>query len=914
MLLSEVYGNRLEFKLNYKDFYYVSQTYLNESVKFYGKQKKVDDLVQNWRRFFNRFEIYDLFKINSHVYEYTASNYTNADKNETYFVHDHSCESFDYYTSRLETNQTENANLKCVFDTFFNIFNANWSNKNNPHSNTTYDQYKHAKLMCLNKTTNEERCVNDRFRESKFYLHLKSKRWCSAELANCIEFYKPCEVYVKNETFVKYYDLNVPYLTNAKDLNEDFVNDLEFQLKFDFNRYLMFFKQNYAESDAKLRLNLKQAKHFYQLLAFNLNMNDEVCLDFIENFPFIYVPNQVGLFESTSAKIFWHDSTNTFSKYNRLASPNSQIPVFLNEFYGDDDANRIDYKAMFVNQFKISEQPKYMDYIGLIEQMNKQNPNDDLLNDVFKIYNVFYDNFKFNENSNDCFRIDFLNSIKNKFIFLTYSNKWTKITENLVICDDHAVGQKFLDKFDFLQTNCSIDNKLESNCQFARINENLKPFFTDLCNFKYLSQVLTVKFEKFESPNLAPDHVDSLISRLLPYMQYYIHEKCKTKSIGFNFKNLKIYQAKSLKIMYICKHDPTARTCISQKTYFDFDLDGSISFYVSDVCTTNDEEIISGFLKVFKLEAKFEKGLFKFLLYLNEYLKTSEKPVDTQNIENYYDIKCSLPANVELWSLKPRKPQPQVKPKETTTSPTIVDMDRWKKLTFTKRNDNIDLIQKRPNELGVNCEQLFTTARNQQQLPNELSTIPNSHVNLFNLATFNRENNFIQVASLTDVKDITRDFAAPLQFSEVFLNQLKQNDDQKSKIGLWGEKFVYEALYKKYEVAIKQNNVKLEWLNRSNESGFPYDIKLVVYDEFNWGAIKEESYIEVKSTSKALVDADFFPISLNELQFAMQKPNDFSIYRVYSACSDNLNAVKIKQIKNVLKNLKEHNFKLMMII
>jgi len=140
------------------------------------------------------------------------------------------------------------------------------------------------------------------------------------------------------------------------------------------------------------------------------------------------------------------------------------------------------------------------------------------------------------------------------------------------------------------------------------------------------------------------------------------------------------------------------------------------------------------------------------------------------------------------------------------------------------------------------------------------------------------------------------------------------NDHDRSRIGRWGEKYVYEILLKKHDLEIKRSQMKIEWINQETETGHPYDIKITNYAEDSWDTINE-TFIEVKSTTKPYKESkDFFQVSINELTFAISKQDNFEIYRLYNAGSRNFDNIAIKKLTNIQKNLVSHNINLLMII
>ena len=129
-----------------------------------------------------------------------------------------------------------------------------------------------------------------------------------------------------------------------------------------------------------------------------------------------------------------------------------------------------------------------------------------------------------------------------------------------------------------------------------------------------------------------------------------------------------------------------------------------------------------------------------------------------------------------------------------------------------------------------------------------------------------------------------------------------ETQDQESllKISQWGEEYVYTVLQERGELPDGRKIESVDWVNRTQESGKPYDIEVLVQgrcketcdeqdDEVSGisvggaGADGEQMmttvYIEVKST--AAREKDIFEISLNELKCAELKSCDYHVYMVY---------------------------------
>ncbi len=123
-----------------------------------------------------------------------------------------------------------------------------------------------------------------------------------------------------------------------------------------------------------------------------------------------------------------------------------------------------------------------------------------------------------------------------------------------------------------------------------------------------------------------------------------------------------------------------------------------------------------------------------------------------------------------------------------------------------------------------------------------------------------------------------------------------------SQIGRWGEVWVNEMLKKKH--AKNRDHITVEWMNEQSESGLPFDFKIVEGDRVD--------FIEVKSTIRA--NQESFPVSYNELMFAQDNQDNFHIYRLYNAGSDDPTRVELKIISQIPRLLNTHGLSLFIVI
>ena len=117
--------------------------------------------------------------------------------------------------------------------------------------------------------------------------------------------------------------------------------------------------------------------------------------------------------------------------------------------------------------------------------------------------------------------------------------------------------------------------------------------------------------------------------------------------------------------------------------------------------------------------------------------------------------------------------------------------------------------------------------------------------------------------------------------------------------GRQGEQYVFEYLKWKYP------NENIEWMNEKNESGGPYDIRMIVKSEND-----RVEFIEVKTTR--LYDQNTFPVSIGEVEYLLQHPSNYFIYRVYYADNKDLSTITV--INKIKDNLQMKHLRLSMTV
>lgn len=144
--------------------------------------------------------------------------------------------------------------------------------------------------------------------------------------------------------------------------------------------------------------------------------------------------------------------------------------------------------------------------------------------------------------------------------------------------------------------------------------------------------------------------------------------------------------------------------------------------------------------------------------------------------------------------------------------------------------------------------------------------------------------------------------------------------------------WVNEALKMKYQRELASNEIRIEWMNETAESGLPFDFRISrighkpAPNETDFTASSSDcitdsndimAFIEVKSTRRD--DQASFPISYRELMFAQKYANKYEVYRLYGAGAsesgnDSQQPTRVKIVRNIARLLDTHEINLFIVI
>ena len=122
------------------------------------------------------------------------------------------------------------------------------------------------------------------------------------------------------------------------------------------------------------------------------------------------------------------------------------------------------------------------------------------------------------------------------------------------------------------------------------------------------------------------------------------------------------------------------------------------------------------------------------------------------------------------------------------------------------------------------------------------------------------------------------------------------SEAEKRLTGRNGERLVYQVLLQNFASEINKRDVDVIWVNQDEETGLPYDIKIMKRKNDEYIPVK---YIEVKST-KSIANRPF-KMSSSELRFAFHYGLSYDVYRVSGIGEDNY--LKIKHLPGFATHL-----------
>lgn len=679
--------------------------------------------------------------------------------------------------------------------------------------------------------------------EADWFARIKADNWLPTTRG---AFAKPSEVFLDKPEIRQLLGDSVLYL--AVDIkNEEFIKALGINSEANAKGVL-----NYLQTLSAM--NCKDKDIFTKLYNF-LNKKfegneDTIKTAFLEH-KIIYIPETRQIY-FTSKEVIWKDVSDIFGE-NR---------GYLEKHYPN-------LKSFFVDKLGISEKPTPKDYADVLMELSKKEiigNNDEKI--ILKIYSELNSHLDPEKNEHLISGEDWWQDFVSKPIFWTDKGFW-KNNGNV-----------------FVNNNPEFYNLFKNNPEiaFLRVPNNYYPkihHFLDAANILSLTRVVEARLERYEGEKIEQNLTKRIqmfaeyILRYLYHLEYDIYERLKKDGTFTQLKNLSVYSVDNLLVEYILNN---RKSVITQRNAILYN--GNL--YIQKDYLVDTDCLAVEFSKLFGEV----RGLDNFLISL--FYKKSE-----DEIENLMKLKGiqELPDDEKEWFgvvemggkiierkegmesiAAKRPPTPSI---ETPTISTPSEITKGPESSIEER------IEKKgwepecePEEAEIHFEEFPVLEKAEyetQEREKKLITRPSSHSE--------------------SRKEIIRDTLT---------------EEAKKEIGKWGEEYALKYLRDKFSKKYPEGKVKeteddfiiicddqklveVQWLNKKEDKGESYDIKVIENGN--------EKYIEVKSTKTD--SKEWFDISNKQWEFMQKMEDKFHIYRIYNAGTKEAKLVDIPNPKKL---------------
>ncbi|KAM5562292.1 protein NO VEIN-like [Rosa sericea] len=690
--------------------------------------------------------------------------------------------------------------------------------------------------------------------------------------------------------------------------------------------------------DNPFRASIAQMVKFYTLIWNEMAASKPRILEEFHSKPSIFVPYASssrhedvvsGTFLSPE-EVYWYDSTSFVDQIKQIhpqCSPTGVTHGPLNKTLCNFYPGLHDF---FVDGCGVPETPHLRSYLQILLHLSKVALPSQAANAVFQVFLKWTDGLKSGMSPEDIVYIrDSLKKMECT-VLPTVHDKWVSLHPSFGLvcwCDEKKLSKQFkhLDGIDFLYFGqLTEDNEEILRTKVSNLMQTL--------GIPALSQVVTreaIYYGLQDSSNEA-----ALVNSALPYAQRYLHslhpdKYSQLKQSGFDILNClqvvvveELYYRNVIKIAGSESKKRVACSCL---------LKGSM-FY-----TTRESDSHTLFMELSRLffNGNPELHLANFL----HIITTMEKSGSTEEQIELFILNSQkvpkLPDGECVWSLSSLHSltEDDESLQTSNTSMEVNEQNSWKPKRKAENWPPVDwktapgFAYARAHGFKTQPPVLQPYGALQNKMDDDSEGIVGQ---IDNLAHSSMDANwtledYSATASLAlpGNNDLLEhrgehfndsDFASLIEFDPINLGlvsdppelgssnvgkreQLRYgtpNAKQAIMTGRLGELVAF-----KYFVE-KGGKSAVKWVNEHNETGLPYDI---VLGENN------KEYIEVKATKSAR--KDWFEISMNELQFAVEKGEAFSIAHVILL--DN-NVAKVRVYNNLAKLCQLRQLKLAVLV
>ncbi|CAF2658198.1 unnamed protein product [Rotaria sp. Silwood2] len=642
---------------------------------------------------------------------------------------------------------------------------------------------------------------------------------------------------------------------------------------------------------------LDTVENFRQIYSF-LASNDETCnlLRRFRLWPIIFIPRNQNTGDFLFVQqTFWNDPISLLSLQDTIADSNGRIPI--RSYYSDDSI----LNSFYLNILNVELHPTIDDYLPLLS-------TDQDINKIWQIIEIitklaieqnkqnevrdFTIDTSFQEQFRSLFSIDTLSKIIQTKVDVENEQSSTNLTD-FYSCSIDLIQYFLLSKESISTTRSIYLSSVFAHMHFVCVDRIhlsychgsniVKSPSTSYSRDTYIDEQSNKFYilKKYETSEMR--YIDAMVdfiveddatrSKLSLYIKTLLQKYQRDGEDGLvklreNSENN--FEPKWTIPKEIKTHVPLSPSIQHEKpevTYEEIERlmeKPSTRPKLAPKKVTNEEDAnrLTSFparAGIIESNETSEKRLSK--------VQTQPKPNDSTEGENILLKSHSNDQNHRVPQQHDRKNNEHVVPKDTITQHTDVNLN--------KNESNEDEIR---------------SSKGQYVQPNAPMTFSDST----SLPSANFERIF--VSTLTNIElntSSSTDESSPM-------NSLPPIGTEVDLVtGRQGEEFVFCYLKWKYP------NEDIKWINQAGESGGPYDIRMTIKSENN-----REEFIEVKTTRSC--DQNTFSISIGEVEYLLEHPSNYYIYRVYYA--DKIDSSTITVINKIKRNLLQKNLKLSMTI
>ncbi|UJR11943.1 hypothetical protein I4U23_016121 [Adineta vaga] len=512
-------------------------------------------------------------------------------------------------------------------------------------------------------------------------------------------------------------------------------------------------------------------------------------------------------------------------------------------------------ERLFIDILRIPLTPNFNSYLELLKNYSQKEITDEITNNIWKIF----ENLKDEDNNTiiDFFQQQSLIPSMTRF-------GWIKMNDKPFIPDDKNVaqlfeseylpiiklpeydlttnGRKFLDQFQL--KNFSEVLKSTVDVTNIKTSDTLKQFYEKTLPF--VSKFLFTETDMFDE-----SYNKRKLNEIFSQMKFFTVDNIK---VTFNYKDI------SFDHLYQCYLDEKLKKFyLLNSQHYSQSIDTMIQFIIHDTikeCQYKRDKLDKYYRKLLTAYSKNQlltnivnDDEFKLMWKINE----NNEEIDENKIEEEEedtddsDTDCKRPVvrtlAAEIYDEEEIKiPKSKVKQKSSNSQ-------------INNNNNLQENTNKQTTDVNLKDNNRSTTIRREEHQRSDFAS--NFKPKKQNIAKFEH-------IDLSHLKIPDEDDMIQKNDEEIDEEYLRQ-------VGRKGEELVFKHLENLYR---SNDKVLIEWLNKTGETGLPYDI------EINFSDKSQDTHrIEVKTTSKRN-DNYQFSISIQEVEEILKYPNTYYIYRV----------------------------------